>query len=128
MPYIREPGVRRPRSSSRTRGDGGGGQRKPLPTRWDTRYCYRHADGHCPKTEEECGFPHITEEEAKERAGGKVAPKPEPKATSKAFAPVPSAPPKAEPFPRSRGPPRARPQEEIMAEGTNVPVASGMVQ
>ena len=93
LPYLREPGKQRPRSASRPPRDASRSReekptRKPLPTRWDTEYCYRYADGTCKKSEEECGRPHLTEEAAKEKAGGKVAPRPAPKAKSSPRTPV----------------------------------------
>ena len=75
LPYCREPGTKRPRSSSRPPN----AESRTKPTRWDTNYCYKFADGTCTKTESECDRPHLTEAQAKAKAAGKVAPPPKAK-------------------------------------------------
>ena len=75
LPYCREPGTKRPRSSSRPPA----GERKAPPVRWATNYCYKFADGTCKKSEGECDRPHLTEAQAKAKAEGKVAPPPKAK-------------------------------------------------
>ena len=78
LEYLREPGHGRGRSGSRSRnGSLAGGiadkdYEKQLYARWDTVYCHKFADGKCKKTEEECGRPHLTNDEAKAKAGGKT--------------------------------------------------------
>lgn len=49
-------------------------EQKPKKTRWAVWYCWDHADnpGSCTKTPGVDCRPHLTEEEAKEKAGGKV--------------------------------------------------------
>ena len=69
VPYLRELGKRRGRSGSPARTGRGGTD----PTkRWATKYCWEFADGKYKKTAEECGRPHLTEEEAKAKAEGKT--------------------------------------------------------
>ena len=43
-----------------------------MAKRWATNYCWDFADGKCKKTAEECGRPHLTNDEAKAKADGKT--------------------------------------------------------
>ena len=70
--YLREPGQKRGRSGSPARNAEGKSYEEQLNARWATQYCHKFADGKCSKTEEECGRPHLTNEEAKAKAEGKT--------------------------------------------------------
>ena len=41
-----------------------------MPKRDNVHYCYKHADGTC-KAGDKCPIPHMTNAEAKAKAGGK---------------------------------------------------------